>query len=174
MAADVAEAAGGALRAPGDTDCTPVVDEAVAEVISFFGGDDLPQFALYFRGFFDVVNEADQVAEADAVGIGNDGRFAEDIAHNEVGALAADTGQGKKFFKGLRHVIVIFLVQDAHAGADVTGFAAAESAGTDDLFNLFRLRGSECSDVGEFFIEKGCDLVDAGVGTLGSQANAHQ
>ena len=174
MAADVAQAAGGALGASGDADGAAVVYEAVAEVIALFRRDDLPQFALYFCRLFDIVDEADQVAEADAVGIGDDGRFAEDIAHDEVGALSADAGQGQEFFEGLRHMVVVLVVEDAHAGADVAGLAAAQAAGTDDFFDLLRFRGGECRDIREFFVEQRCDLVYARIGALGGQADAHQ
>ena len=174
MAADVAEAAGSALRAAGDADGAAVVYEAVAEVIAFFGRNDLPQFALHFRGFFDVVNEADQVAQADAVGIGDDSGFAEDIAHNEVSALSTDTGQSQEFIEGLRHMVIILLVKNSHAGTDVACLASPESAWTDDLFNLLRFRCCECRNVGKFFVQKRCDLVDAGVGTLSREADTHQ
>ena len=133
MAADVAQAAGGALGASGDADGAAMVYKAVAEVIALFRRDDLPEFALYLCRLFDVVDEADQVAETDAVGVGDDGRLAEDIAHDKVCALAADAGQGQELFECLRHMIIVLLVQDAHAGADVAGLAAAQAAGADAL-----------------------------------------
>ena len=174
MAADVAQAAGGALGASGDADGAAMVYKAVTEVIALFRRDDLPEFALYLCRLFDVVDEADQVAETDAVGVGDDGRLAEDIAHDKVCALAADAGQGQELFEGLRHMVVVLLVQDAHAGADVAGLAAAQAAGADDLFNFLRFRGSQCRHVRVFFVQQRCDLVYTGVGALGGQADAHQ
>ena len=174
MAADIAQAAGGTLGASGDADGTAMVYKAVAEVIALFRRDDLPEFALYLCRLFDVVDEADQVAEADAVGVGDDGRFAEDVAHDKVCALSADAGQSQELFEGLRHMVVVLVVKDAHTGTDVAGLAAAQAAGADDLLDFLRFGGGKCRNVREFFVQQRCDLVHTGIGALGCKADTHQ
>ena len=64
--------------------------EAVAEIISFLRRNDLPERHLNFFRVLDPVHETNPVCQADAVGIGDDRRFSEDITHDEVRALSSD------------------------------------------------------------------------------------
>ncbi len=67
--------------------------KAVAKCVALFRGNDLPEFFFDFAGLFDVVYKAYEVAESDAVGVGDDGGFAIDVSEDEVGAFAANAGE---------------------------------------------------------------------------------
>ena len=85
-------------------------DEAVAQVVPLLRRHDLPEFPLYFGGLFDAVHQADQVAQADAVGIRDNCRFAENIAHDQVRALSANTGESKQLIEGFRDIVIVLLM----------------------------------------------------------------
>ena len=65
-------------------------------------------------------------------------------------------------------------MQDPHAGADITRLALAQPAGSDDLFDLLRLRCRQGGNIGEFFIQKRSDLIDTRICALGGQPHTHK
>ena len=136
LSADVVQAALVAVRfCPCGTYGASVIDKSVAEIVAFLRRDDLPERHLdFFRVFF--VNKSDPVAQTDAVCVRNDRRFAEHIAHDQIGAFASDTRESEQRIKIIRYFGIIHIAQHAHAAADVFGFAFAESARTNDLFNF--------------------------------------
>ena len=108
------------------------------------------------------------------MGVGDDGRLAEHVPHDEVGAFAAYAGQGQQLFKGGGHLAVVFVPQDAHAGRDVPRLGAPQPAGLDDGFDLFRLGGGQGGHPGVLGKQILHHHVDPGVGALGRQADADQ
>ena len=88
--ADVLQAASPAFRSPGHTHRSSVVHEAVAEIIPLFRRDDLPQCCLHLARLFHIVHQADEICEADAVGVGDDGRLSEHIAQHQVRTFSAN------------------------------------------------------------------------------------
>ena len=128
------------------------MNEAVAEIIPLFRRNDLPELAFHLRRLFDPVDKTDEIAQADTVGIRDDRGFAENVAHDQIRALSPHAGKCQKLFKRLRHMIVVFFMQDPHTGTDITRLAAAETTGADDLLDLLRLRCRQCRDIREFFI----------------------
>ena len=173
-AADIGQTALFAGRLAGVADGPAVQDEAVAKVAALLGRDDLPQQHLHLLGLFDVVHQADAVAQPDAVGIGDDGRLAEHVPHDEVGALAADAGQGQQFFKGGGHLAVVFVPQYAHTGRDVPRLGVAQAAGLDDGLDVLRLGGGQGGHPRILGKELLHHHVDPRVGALGRQPDADQ
>ena len=117
-----------------------VQNKPMAQIISLFRRHDLPELPLYFGGLLDAVHQADQVAQTDAVSIRDNGRFAEHISHDQIRALSAHTGESQQFIEGFRDIVIVLLMQDLHAGGDVTRFAGSQPAGPHDLLDLPYLR----------------------------------
>lgn len=69
-------------RGAGRTDLSAVPDQAVAEVAAFLGRNDLPERLFYLGRFLNLIHQTHAVDQANAVGVGDDGRLAEYIAHN--------------------------------------------------------------------------------------------
>ena len=122
------------------TDRPAMQDEAMAQVISLFRRYDLPEFPLYFGGLLDAVHQADQVAQTDAVSIRDNSRFAKHVSHDQICALSAHTGESQQLIEGFRYIVIVFLMQDLHAGGNVPRFAGSQPAGPHDLFDLPYLR----------------------------------
>ena len=118
----------------------PMQNEAVAQIIPLFRRHDLPKLPLYFGRFLNAVHKADQIAQTDAVSIRDNGRLAEYIAHDQIGALSAYTRKSQLLIEGFRDIIIVLLMQDFHAGRDVACFAGSQSAGPHDLLDLLCLR----------------------------------
>ena len=116
VAADVRKTAFFALRLPGIADGPAMHHETVAQITALFGRDDLPERHLHLLRFLDAVHKADLVAQADAVGVGDDGGLAEHVAHDEICALAAHAGQCQQFLKGRRYLAVVLVPQHPHTG----------------------------------------------------------
>ena len=137
---------------PRHTDRPAMQNEAVAEIISFLRGHDLPELPLYFGGLLYAVHHTNQVAEPDAVGIRDNSGLSEYIAHNQVGALSSHAGKSQKFLEGLRNIVIVLFVQDLHTGGDVPRFAGSKPAGPHDLLDLLRLRFCQRRDRRKLFI----------------------
>ena len=86
------------------------------------------------------------------MGIRDDCRFAEDIAHDQIGAFATDTRKCEKRIKIIRNFRVVYIAQHAHAATDIFGLAFAESAGTNDRFNFFHWGVSKRIYIRKFLI----------------------
>ena len=148
--------------------------KAVAQVAAFFGRDDLPQSHLHFLRLLDAIHKADLVAQPDAVGVGHNGRFAEHIAHEEVGALAADAGQGQQFLKGGGHLTSVFVPQHPHTGRNIPRLGMSQAAGFDDGLNVLRFGGGKGGHIGVLRKQIFHHDVHPGVGALGGQTHADQ
>ena len=130
--ADILQTAFAALRPAGDTYSPSVVNEAVAEIISLFRRNDLPELAFHLRRLFDPVDKTDEIAQADTVGIRDDRGFAEHVAHDQVGALAPHAGQA---------LISRALLRPRPQGRTISSIcsgSAAASAGTSGNFSYKR------------------------------------
>jgi hypothetical protein len=136
--ADVPQAAAVALGPPRDADGPAVVDEPVTEVAAFLRRNDFPELALDLRGLFYMVHQAEQIAEADAVCVGDDRGFPEDVTHHRDwrffcprregrGAPGRSSGPDRCTFRAATRMHF----------RDIAGLARAEAAGADDFFDLF-------------------------------------
>ena len=74
---------------PCRTDIASMQDKAVAEVIALLRRDQLPHLFFHFRRLFYVIHDTDTVTQTDTVCICHHRRLTEDIAQNQVGALAS-------------------------------------------------------------------------------------
>ena len=108
------------------------------------------------------------------MGVGNNGRLAEHVAHDQVGALAAHAGQAEHCVKIVRHLAAEVVPQAAHAKADVPCLGAAQSAGLYDGFDLLRLGSGQCLHTGIFGEQILAHHVHPGIGALSGQAYLYQ
>ena len=132
---------------PRCTDVSSVIYQPVAEITAFFRRNDLPQFLFDFCRFLNAVHQADAVAQPDAVGVSHDGRLAEHIPHNQVGAFAADSRKFQQFIKIIRDFSIIFITEHAHTCTDIPRFTLAQSAWSYNFFDLFRCGFCQCIDI---------------------------
>ena len=108
------------------------------------------------------------------MGVSHDGRLAEHIPHNQVGAFAAHTGQAQQRVKVAGHFAAVFIPQLAHTGRNIPRLAAPQSAGPHDLFNFLRLRGGQSGHIRVFGKQILYHNVHAGIGALCGKAHFHQ
>ena len=174
LLAQVGHLAAGAVGLAGVADRPAVHHQTVAEVAALLGGNDLPQGHLHPAGVLDAVHQAHAVDQPDAVGVGDDGRLAEHISHNQVGALAAHSRQRQQGVEIVGHLAVVFIPQNPHTGADVPGLAAAQAAGLDDGLDLFGGGLGQSLHTGIFGKQFLGDHIHPGVGALGRQPHPHQ
>ena len=73
-------------------DFSTVVNQSVAEIIAFFGRYDIPEGHFYLFRIFDIIYQSHAVYQADAVCIGDDGRFAKHITHDQICTFSAHSG----------------------------------------------------------------------------------
>lgn len=158
----------------GGTDIASVIDQTVTKIASFFGRDQFPECHLYFFWFFDAVHQPHPVYQTDAVGVCDNGRLAEYITYDEIGAFSSDSGEGKERIKIIRDISAEIIPQHFHTGADVTRFAMTQAAGLYNGFNIGNICICKGLHRGVFFIEILYNDIYAGVGTLGSQAYADE
>ena len=72
-----------------------MIHKSVAEVVAFVRRYKLPKFHLHLLRILYPVYQSHSIDKAYTVGICYNGRFAIDIANDEVGTLAAHAGQLK-------------------------------------------------------------------------------
>ncbi len=174
VAAQIRETAMLTLRPSGDADSPAVIHEAVAELIALLGRDDFPKSLFYLRRLLDVVCQPDQIAETDAVRVGDDGRLSIYISEDEVRALSPDAGKGQELLHVIGDDVVILFMQNLHAGADVPGLGMPETAGADNRLNFLRGSGGKRGDIREFPKKVPHDDIDPGIGALRGKPHADE
>src|SRR5262249_39441996 len=117
-----------ALRLAGVADLTAVEDHAVAEHRPLFRRDQFHQVALDFFGVR-MFGEAHAAAEAENVRVHGDAGDAEGVAEDDVGGLAADSGQRDKLVHGAWDFTGVLVDDGFAAGGDVASFVPEETGG---------------------------------------------
>ena len=135
----------------GCTDLPAVINETVAEIASFFRGNDFPECHLYLFRILYVIHKTDAICEADTVGVSDDGRFLEYISHNQIGTFSPYAGKLQQSLEVLRDFGTILVPKHFHASADVSGFTFSKTAGAYDLFDILNICVSQSVDTGVFF-----------------------
>ena len=108
------------------------------------------------------------------MGVGDNGRLAEDVTQNEVGRLAAHAGQAQKISHVVGHLAAKVGQQHLGAGFEVARLGAEQAAGLDAVLNVLHRR------FGKAFQRRKTDKqvfghdIDARVGALGRQAGGKQ
>ena len=105
-----------------------VIHQPVTEVIALIWRYKLPQFHLNLLRIFYPVNQSHSVDKAYTVGICYNGRFAVDITHDEVCALAAYAGELKQLIKTVRNLAIIGINKHIHTCTNISGLALPQSA----------------------------------------------
>ena len=108
------------------------------------------------------------------MGIRNDRGFSENVSHDQIRALPADTRQRKELLESSRNFSSVLIPEHPHTGGDVSGLAFSESAGTDDLFNILGLAGCQGIDIRILFIELLHNDVHTGVRALRGKTDADE
>ena len=125
----------------------------MTESIPFLGRYDLPKCHLNLPGVFRPFHPPDPVRQTDAMGIRNDRGFSENVSHDQIRALPADTRERKELLESPGDFSSVLIPEHPHAGGNISGLALPESAGTDDLLNILGLAGCQGIDIRILFIE---------------------
>ena len=103
------------------------------------------------------------------MGIRHNGRFSEDISHDEIGALPSHTRQVQKSVKIVRHPAAVFIPQYLHTGADIPGLTLSQSTRPYNFLDLIHRSLRHRIDIRVFFIEILYHHIDPGVCALRRQ-----
>ena len=144
--------------------------EPVTEVRGLSRVDQFAQRVFHFYRVFFIFDEAQPVGQTDAVRVGNNGRLAEDVAQDEVGRFAADTGEFEQILHVIRHFAVILLEQHDRTSLEVARFGAEQAAGFDCVCDFLLGRGGKTLKRGELLEQRFGYDVDTCVRTLRGQA----
>ena len=174
MTAKVTQATASALRSPRDADLPPVLDKPVTEIAAFLRRHDLPERPFHLRRFLHMINQPQQIADPDAVCIGDNRRLSEHIAHDQVGALSPNTGKRQKLVKIRRNLIMIGFVQNTHAFRNIPRLAVSEPAGPDDFLYLGGIGDGQISHRRKPPVKERRDLIHPFVPALRGKTDADQ
>ena len=172
--ADVVEHAAWTVGFAGLADPAAVKDEQVGEEGAIFLGDHLQQALLYlFR--ISLPGETEPVREAPDVGVHDDALvYAEGVAQDHVGRLAADAGEGDELAHGARDLPAVFLEEGAGHPLQGAGLVAVEAGRADVFLQLAGIRPRVVCGGAVLLKEALCDLVHPDVGGLGGEHRRHQ
>ena len=151
-----------------------MVDQTVAKIAAFLGRNDLPQGHFHLFRVLAILHQPNAVAQANAMGVGYNGRLAEHIAHDQIGAFAPHAGQAQKGVEIIGHLAAIFVLQHLHAGADIARFAAPKAAGLYNGLNLLHRGFGQSLHRGIFGIQPLHHHIHARIGALGGQTHRNQ
>ena len=108
------------------------------------------------------------------MGIGDHGRFAEDIAANQICGFPADARQLDELFHRIRNDPAVFVAQHPGHRHDVPRLGFVQTAGMDDFPDLLHIRLGERLKGRVAAEQGGGDQIDSGVGALCGQAGRNQ
>ncbi len=147
----------------------------MAEVVGLLRRQDLAQLLLHLGRVLCAVGEAQPAGDADAVGVcHHHAGGAVHIPQNQVGRLAAHSGQAQQILHGVGHPAAVLAEQHLGAQHHVTAFRPEKAAGVDVLAHLVNVRLGKALQGGEPRVQGGGDLVHPLVGALGGQAHGEQ
>ena len=124
-------------------------------------------FQLPFHHFRMIAGRKPQtVGKTNAVGIGNDGRLAVNIAADEIGGFSSDARKTGQILYIIRHPSIEPFQNIAAHFDDAFRLGAKKTAGMDRGTELFKIGCGKGFQGRVFFKERRRDHVDAGGGTL--------
>ena len=130
---------------------------------------------LHLGRVLGAVGEAQSAGNAYAVGVRH--HYAGGVVHvaqNQVGGLAAHTGQLEQLLHGVGHPAAVLLHQHAGGGYNVPGLGPEEAGGMDIGFHLGGVGLGQRLQGGKAGKEGGSDHVDPLIGTLGGQTHGKE
>ena len=173
--ADIRQTAFLAMRLrPRRTYVSSMVDKTVAEITALLRRNNLPERHLNLLRFLYIIYKADSVDQTDAMSIRHNSRLSEYISHDQIGALPSHSRQLQKRIKIIRYFSIVFVSQDLHACADVSGLALSQPAGSDNLLDIIDIRVSQCIYIRILLIKTLYYYIYPGVCTLSGQPDADQ
>ena len=146
-----------------------MINQPVAEVIALLGWDDFPKLHLHFFWVFYSIYKSYTVAKAYAVCVGDDGRLAVHITHNQVGTLSADSRQLQQVGHIVRHKTAKIIAKHSHAGTYITCLTLSQAAWTYNFFYVGNISIGESLDGRIFFEQIHHDYIYAGISALGCE-----
>ena len=152
-------------------DSAAVMDKVVAEIRRFFWRKNFTEFPFDFHRFFQSVHQSHAVAQTDAMGIDNDGRFAEKVTKDQIGSFSSYAGKSDQLFHRIRDFAVMPFQKCLCTQDDIFGLASEKAAGTNVFFHFCDISRSKI-----FQSRKACKQcrryhVDACVGALCGKAD---
>ena len=147
----------------------------MAEVVGLLRRQDGPQLLLHLGGVLGTVSQAQQAADADAVGVRHHHTGGVvDVPQDQIGRFPAYAGQLQQIFHGVRHLAAVVPQEHLRGQHDVPGLGPEKARGVDVLLHLRHVgpgQGLQCGEPGE---EGGGHLIHPLVGALGGQTDGEQ
>lgn len=109
---------------------------------------------------------AEATGETLDVGIDHHPRGSENVAENDVGGLASDSGQGDQLLHALRHFAGMAFNQGPGAADEVFRLVAEKPGGANKILKFDGVGGSQGRSVGITAEKVGGHLIDPEIGTL--------
>ena len=97
-----------------------MVNKTVAETAPLFRRHQFPELHLYFFRLLDAIHNTDSVYQTNTMRVGHNGRFSEDVSHNQVCTFSADTREFQQGVKIVRNLSAVLVSQDLHTGTDIS------------------------------------------------------
>ena len=137
MLADVRNRTDLAFRGTCGANLTPEHYKTVAKIRLLFGENKGDEYAFYFERIFQRLGvQPDAAADAYAVGVGDDRRFFVDVAEQEIGNLASDSGEFQKLVHGVGKNAAVLVAEHDAGILNVFSLGLIESARAKDFLEL--------------------------------------
>lgn len=163
-----------AFRLAGVADVPTEAHDAVAEIRALLGGQQLPQGHLGADGIlFAGGGQSQPCADADAMGIGNDGGQPVHVPQQQVGDLPPHPGEAQQLLHGVRQHPAVFLSQHPALLLDGGSLGAVKPAGLHDLLDAGEVSFSQRLCRGKFPEQRLADDIHPLVGALGGKPPHH-
>ena len=135
--AQIAQRAFLAFRGACRADLATEPNNAMAKITLLCGLDQRNQCALHLDGVLAIGgHEAEPPADADAVGVCDDGGLFVNVAQQQIGDLPTDAGEFQKLVHLVGKRAAVIALQHGAGGLDIGGLGAEQTARTDDVFNV--------------------------------------
>jgi len=146
----------------------------VTKIIGLLRRDTVAQLHFHLQGILAAVCDAQQPCDTNAMGITDITLFAVDVAKDQIGGLAAYTGQTQQILHVIRNFAVEAFQQHLGAGDHILCLGAPKAAGMDILAHLLHIGLSKCLKGRKAGEQGRGNQINPGVGTLGSQTNGEE
>ena len=162
--------ASGAFRGARGAGVAAVEEQEVVGGGPLFFGNMLAQFLLDAQGGGASPGyQGETVADAEDVGIDGQGGLAEGYGLDDIGGLAAYTGEAGERFERVGHFATVFFDEHSCSADERFGFVVGKSYALDVFENRFRIRRCHYFRGGEVGKERGRNYVDTLVCALRRQ-----
>ena len=155
-----------AVGVSGGAGVSPEKHKTMAEIGTFFGGDNFFQVGFYLFWVCGI-GKPETPCYPYAVGVGYNGGLSVNISHYEIGGLSPYSRKLCKLLYGLRYNAVKLVVKRVCHFCNASGFGFVKSAGTDNFRNFVRVCVGKAFQSGVLLKKLLCDDIHPCVCALG-------